>query len=156
MAYPYCRANPDGLPRLQYISMVMTDSSMTDSNKSLEMNALALKYLQDDQLTELAQFTVHKQRDNRHTETSLLRQVSLHVKLNHSVKKTPTHVCHQVLQYLCRIARSGRAPESELGWLLFPMFTIFTLPGAESLSQSNFTPGSQIQVSVKIQVESYR
>ena len=45
------------------------------------MNALALKYLQDDQLTELAQFTVHKQRDNRHTETSLLRQVSLYVKL---------------------------------------------------------------------------
>ena len=81
IAYRYCRANADGLPRLQYISMVMTDSSMADSNKSLEMNALALKYLQDDQLTELAQFTVHKQRDNRHTETSLLRQVSLYVKL---------------------------------------------------------------------------
>lgn len=56
--------------------MVMTDSSMADSNKSLEMNALALKYLHDDQLTELAQLTVHnKTRDIRHTETSLLRQV---------------------------------------------------------------------------------
>ena len=142
MASLYCRANPDGLPRLQYISMVMTDSSMTDSNKSLEMNALALKYLQDDQLTELAQFTVHKQRDSRHTETSLLRQVSLHIILNHSVKKTPTYVCQQVLQCFCCFARSGTAPESELGWPLIQTFYYFYLTRDGESVSGQFYPMS--------------
>ena len=64
------------LPRLQYVSMVMTDTTLTDANKSLELNALALKYLQDEQLTELAQLTVHKsRRSTKPGEGSLLRQV---------------------------------------------------------------------------------
>lgn len=64
-----------GIPHLQYISMVMTDPSLSDANKSLELNALALKYLPDEQLTELAQLTVHRQ--VRKSEASLLRRVCM-------------------------------------------------------------------------------
>ncbi|KAF6032137.1 hypothetical protein EB796_009532 [Bugula neritina] len=60
-------------PRVQYISMMMTDSMVSDSNRSMELNALALKYLQDDQLTELAQLTIHRR--TKRNETDLLRQV---------------------------------------------------------------------------------
>lgn len=53
--------------------MMMTDSMVSDSNRSMELNALALKYLQDDQLTELAQLTIHRR--TKRNETDLLRQV---------------------------------------------------------------------------------
>lgn len=59
--------------------MMMSDSVLTESNRSIELNALALKYLQDDQLTELAQFTVHKTKQEKQGQASLLRQVSLRI-----------------------------------------------------------------------------
>lgn len=57
--------------------MMLSDSVLSDANKSIELNALALKYLKDDQLTELAQLTVHKRITHQKTgENSLLRRVS--------------------------------------------------------------------------------
>lgn len=66
-----------GLPKLQYLSMMMSDSLVSESNKSLELNALALKYLQDEQLTELAQFTIHNNRQSKPGQASLLHQVNI-------------------------------------------------------------------------------
>jgi len=63
------------IPRLQYISMRLSDSVLSESDRSLELNALALKYLKDEQLTELAQFTVQSKATDGKGHSSLLRQV---------------------------------------------------------------------------------
>ncbi|XP_067944555.1 SCL-interrupting locus protein homolog [Watersipora subatra] len=92
------------LPRLQYLSMVMTDSTL-DSNKSLELNALALKYLHNDQLTELAHLTVHRgDKPSVTKDGSLLRKVLMMPSRSSSSKSTieSNNISMATQQYLNR------------------------------------------------------
>ena len=62
----YYMNEPAFLPKIQYISMLM-DEGGSENNLSLEANALAMKYLKDEQLTKLAkgitQATKHQQQN---------------------------------------------------------------------------------------------